>query len=75
MSMDSESQAVAEDPPTFRRLGLSEPLLSAIESLNCVTPTAIQQQCLPPALAGRDLIALAPTGSGKTAAFAIPILE
>ena len=73
--MDSESQAVTEDPPTFRRLGLSEPLLSAIESLNCVTPTAIQQQCLPPTLAGRDLIALAPTGSGATAAFAIPILE
>jgi ATP-dependent RNA helicase DDX47/RRP3 len=61
--------------PTFRSLGLSEPLLKAVEHLHYTAPTDIQAQCLPHALAGRDIIGIASTGSGKTAAFALPILQ
>ncbi|KAG7445602.1 DEAD-domain-containing protein [Guyanagaster necrorhizus] len=64
-----------ESTATFESLGLSKPLLDAVEKLGYKEPTQIQQQCIPPALEGRDIIGLAPTGSGKTAAFAIPILQ
>jgi ATP-dependent RNA helicase DDX47/RRP3 len=62
-------------PPTFRSLGLIEPLLEALEQVNYKIPTEIQAQCLPHALQGRDIIGVASTGSGKTAAFALPILQ
>ncbi|KAG6829744.1 ribosomal RNA processing protein [Tricholoma furcatifolium] len=60
---------------SFLDLGLCDPLLKALEKLKYTTPTQIQAQCIPPALSGRDIIGIAPTGSGKTAAFAIPILN
>ncbi|KAJ3846720.1 P-loop containing nucleoside triphosphate hydrolase protein [Lentinula lateritia] len=60
---------------SFDDLGLNEHLLKAIKSLGYTTPTPIQQGCITPALSGKDIIGLAPTGSGKTAAFAIPILQ
>lgn len=60
---------------TFESLGLSKPLLEAVKGLHYTTPTPIQKECIPPALEGKDIIGLAPTGSGKTAAFAIPILQ
>jgi ATP-dependent RNA helicase DDX47/RRP3 len=60
---------------TFRSLGLNKSLLEALEKLNYTTPTDIQQECIPHALADRDIIGIAPTGSGKTAAFALPILQ
>ncbi|OBZ70067.1 ATP-dependent rRNA helicase rrp3 [Grifola frondosa] len=60
---------------TFESLGLNEQLLSAIARLRYKAPTDIQRECLPHALSGRDIIGLAPTGSGKTAAFAIPIIQ
>lgn len=66
---------MAEDELGFSSLGLSQPILDAIKELGYSTPTPIQKQCIPPALEGKDIIGLAPTGSGKTAAFAIPILE
>src|ERR1700689_5308366 len=66
---------IQHDTSTFKSLGLSEPLLQALDQVNYVTPTDIQTKCIPPALAGRDIIGVASTGSGKTAAFALPILQ
>ncbi|KAJ7262237.1 P-loop containing nucleoside triphosphate hydrolase protein, partial [Mycena haematopus] len=60
---------------SFKSLGLIEPLLEALEQINYTTPTDIQVEALPHALEGRDIIGVASTGSGKTAAFALPILQ
>ncbi|KAJ7462228.1 P-loop containing nucleoside triphosphate hydrolase protein [Mycena galericulata] len=62
-------------PPSFKSLGLIDPLLEALEQVNFTTPTDIQIEALPHALEGRDIIGVASTGSGKTAAFALPILQ
>nr|MBA3938931.1 DEAD/DEAH box helicase [Planctomycetota bacterium] len=59
----------------FSELGLSEPLLRALRDEGYDTATPIQQKAIPPALAGRDLFGCAQTGTGKTAAFALPILQ
>ena len=56
-------------------LGLSEKVLSAVEASGYTTPTPIQAQAIPQALAGRDILGIAQTGTGKTAAFGIPIVE
>ncbi len=63
------------EPQTFTELQLSAPLLKAISDLNFTTPSPIQQQTIPWMLQQRDMIALAQTGTGKTAAFALPILQ
>jgi len=60
---------------TFSAFGLSDSLLRALETCGYHAPFPVQAQALPPALAGRDLMAVAKTGSGKTAAFALPILQ
>ena len=60
---------------TFDELGLSSPLLCAIEENGYRQPTAIQSAAIPSVLSGRDLMATAQTGTGKTAAFILPILE
>jgi ATP-dependent RNA helicase RhlE len=59
----------------FSTLGLHDRLLRGVRELGFQRPTPIQQDALPPALAGRDVLASAVTGSGKTAAFALPILQ
>ena len=59
----------------FIELGLSAPLLKALATENYETPTPIQQQAITPLLEGRDLVGIAQTGTGKTAAFALPILQ
>jgi ATP-dependent RNA helicase RhlE len=59
----------------FHRLGLSEALLRDLAVAGFSSPTPIQEQAIPPALAGRDVIGCAQTGTGKTAAFVIPIIE
>ena len=59
----------------FTELGLSAELLRAIGEQGYTTPTPVQQQAIPHILAGRDLEALAQTGTGKTAAFVLPILQ
>lgn len=59
----------------FKSLGLSDAIVGVIEKIGFRHPTPIQAAVIPPALAGRDLIGLAQTGSGKTAAFALPIAE
>jgi len=60
---------------SFASLGLHPQLLRAVADLDFVEPTPIQRAAIPPALAGRDLLACAMTGSGKTAAFLLPILQ
>jgi ATP-dependent RNA helicase RhlE len=60
---------------TFADLGLSEKLLKALEKTNLKTPTPIQAQAIPHIMAGRDLMGLAQTGTGKTAAFGLPLLH
>ncbi|MDY0935715.1 DEAD/DEAH box helicase [Pseudomonas viridiflava] len=60
---------------TFVSLGLIEPLLRALDALGYQTPTPVQAQAIPPVLAGRDLMAAAQTGTGKTAGFALPLLQ
>ncbi|KPH02550.1 DEAD/DEAH box helicase [Pseudomonas sp. RIT-PI-q] len=60
---------------TFATLGLIEPLLRSLEKLGYQTPTPVQAQAIPAVLAGRDLMAAAQTGTGKTAGFALPLLQ
>ncbi|MGA9768101.1 MAG: DEAD/DEAH box helicase [Blastocatellia bacterium] len=60
---------------TFDKLGLCAPLVTVLERLGITEPTEIQTKTLPDALAGRDIMASAETGSGKTAAFLLPIIE
>src|SRR5262249_47583691 len=60
---------------TFTELGLNPQLLKALETEGYTTPTPIQAQAIPGVLAGQDLLGVAQTGTGKTAAFALPILH
>jgi ATP-dependent RNA helicase RhlE len=59
----------------FSKLGLSKPLVQAIKELGYKRPTPIQEQAIPVILAGKDLVATSQTGTGKTAAFVLPLLE
>ena len=59
----------------FAKLGLIEPLLRTLQQLDYTTPTPVQAQAIPAVLAGRDLMAAAQTGTGKTAGFALPVLQ
>ncbi|MDE1565256.1 DEAD/DEAH box helicase [Actinotignum sanguinis] len=69
---DSSSTAT---PATFADLGLSEETLTAIHALGFEHPSPIQEQAIPLLLSGRDVIGVAQTGTGKTAAFGLPLLE
>src|SRR5574344_1052950 len=60
---------------TFEELNISEPILKALDDKNYIEPTPIQEQAIPEASQGRDILGIAQTGTGKTAAFAIPIIE
>ncbi|RVW75372.1 DEAD-box ATP-dependent RNA helicase 10 [Vitis vinifera] len=60
---------------SFKDLGICEQLVEACENLGWKTPSKIQAEAIPHALEGKDLIGLAQTGSGKTGAFALPILQ
>lgn len=61
--------------PSFRDLGISAPVLSALDAIGYETPTPIQAEIIPHVLAGRDVVGQAQTGTGKTAAFALPLLS
>jgi len=66
----SESAVIA-----FAQLGLAPPVLQAVEEVGYESPSPIQAESIPPLLAGRDLLGMAQTGTGKTAAFALPLLS
>ena len=65
----------AAQGPTFDSLGLSAGVLDAVKALGYETPSAIQAATIPPLLEGHDVVGLAQTGTGKTAAFALPVLS
>ncbi|MCB1327001.1 MAG: DEAD/DEAH box helicase [Leptospiraceae bacterium] len=69
VSIQSQPESIG-----FEGLGLPEPLLRAIASLGYEAPSPVQTACIPPLLAGRDITGQAETGTGKTAAFALPML-
>lgn len=72
---ENQEETSNDQVEVFAQLTLSRPLLRGIASMGYVKPTAIQSAVIPVALAGRDICASAVTGSGKTAAFLLPILE
>ena len=72
----ADTAAEPEAPaPGFADLGLTGPVLAAIKDLGYETPSAIQAATIPVLLGGRDVVGMAQTGTGKTAAFALPIME
>ncbi|MGG5836896.1 DEAD/DEAH family ATP-dependent RNA helicase [Huaxiibacter chinensis] len=66
---------MAEFETTFADLGLKAPILEALTDLGYEKPSPIQSECIPHLLAGRDVLGMAQTGSGKTAAFSLPLLH
>ena len=60
---------------TFAELGLNEQILAGVSSLGFDTPTPVKQQAIPAVLEGRDVLASAQTGTGKTCAFTLPTLQ
>jgi len=71
----SEADTTAREAKPFSELGLSDAVLKALQDVGYETPSAIQAATIPPLLEGRDVVGLAQTGTGKTAAFALPILS
>ena len=71
----TEIETETESSLSFADLGLSPATLIALEKIGYKTPSPIQAELIPPALEGRDCLGNAPTGTGKTAAFLVPILE
>ena len=74
MSSDEQDDTTTPEV-TFADLGLSDQVLKALSDVGYEKPSAIQAATIPPLLAGRDVVGLAQTGTGKTAAFALPILS
>lgn len=72
---DAPKKAKKVKPGSFESFGLSKPVLKAIQRIGYRNPTPIQRRAIPPMLEGQDVVAMARTGSGKTAAFLIPIIE
>ncbi len=73
--IEAEETETTENPLTFADLGLSDAVLKAVRDIGYETPSAIQAATIPTLLSGRDVVGLAQTGTGKTAAFALPILS
>ena len=71
---DSPMSDTPAAAPTFADLGLPAPLLKALNDVGYETPSPIQAQTIPLLLAGKDVLGQAQTGTGKTAAFALPVL-
>ncbi|WP_296236348.1 DEAD/DEAH box helicase [Psychrobacter sp. UBA5136] len=69
------TDAAEENKITFSDLNIAKPILTALDRVGYTNPTPIQEQAIPFALQGRDLLLSAQTGSGKTAAFVIPVLD
>ncbi|MEZ9337133.1 DEAD/DEAH box helicase [Vibrio splendidus] len=66
---------MSESTQSFNQLGLSEQLLTTLSELNFTVPTSVQEQAIPLVLEGKDVLAGAQTGTGKTAAFGLPIIQ
>ena len=75
MDLGTETAPALEAATTFSDLGLDSKILAALEEMGYQIPTPIQKQAIPLVLSGRDLMAQAQTGTGKTAAFALPLLQ
>lgn len=73
-STPTSGSAPADSTVVFDDLGLPAPLAAAVADLGFVTPSAIQEQAVPALLSGRDIVGVAQTGTGKTAAFGLPLL-
>jgi ATP-dependent RNA helicase RhlE len=74
-SLATGAEGLPLTSPNFADLGVAEPLLRALAADSYSIPTPIQAKAIPPLLAGSDLLGIAETGTGKTAAFALPILQ
>src|SRR5690349_17768372 len=75
MHTNTEPETEPTEPIRFETLGLSQPIVSAVNALGYEEPTPIQREAIPILLEGRDLVGQAGTGTGKTAAFSLPLLE
>ena len=75
MTQDIEIQEASATPKSFEEMGLAEPILQAVRKAGYETPSPIQECSIPPILEGRDLLGVAQTGTGKTAAFSLPLLS
>ena len=75
MSTTLSTTAIPTPTPTFQALGLSDGMLKAVAEAGYTEPTPIQAQAIPAGLQGRDVLGCAQTGTGKTAAFVIPMIE
>ncbi|GLC24123.1 ATP-dependent RNA helicase RhlE [Roseisolibacter agri] len=71
----AEAPIAEAPPPTFAELGLAEPILRAVADRGYERPSPIQAQAIPVILRGRDIMGLAQTGTGKTAAFSLPVVH
>ncbi|KAG9952328.1 DEAD-domain-containing protein, partial [Aureobasidium melanogenum] len=74
-NLDGDKDPAAKRVGSFQELGLSRPIIKGLSSVGFAAPTPIQHKAIPVALLGKDVVGGAVTGSGKTAAFIIPILE
>ncbi|WP_172120096.1 DEAD/DEAH box helicase [Actinomyces faecalis] len=72
---EDDDAARSPEEVTFADLGLPADLLKAVTDMGYVTPTAIQREAIPVLLSGRDVVGVAQTGTGKTAAFGLPLLD
>jgi ATP-dependent RNA helicase RhlE len=75
LDLTDEPQAAEADLPSFAEMGLHETVLRAVQDAGYTTPTPIQAQAIPLVMKGRDVMGLAQTGTGKTAAFTLPIVD
>ena len=73
--MNSQKNTDYSSEPSFHQLGLDAPILKVLDKLNFITPTPIQAQAIPDAIKGEDIIGVAQTGTGKTMAFGLPIIQ
>lgn len=73
--IEKKKQVIAPEGTSFVDIGVEEWLSDTLKSMSIKEPSEIQRACIPPILAGRDVIGGAKTGSGKTAAFALPIIQ
>lgn len=74
-AVEAQAEAPYEPTHTFHDFGLNKRTVATLDYLGFTSPSPIQDQCIAPALEGRDVIGLANTGTGKTAAFLLPIIE